>query len=46
MLTRCGFFNRAIPVVLIGLGLFGCGESFNPTDPNFKGFVILVDGMS
>ena len=46
METRRGFFRLTVPVALIGFGVFVCGETFNPSDPNYKGFVILVDGMS
>ena len=46
MLSRRTMMFRAIPVAAMAFSLVGCGEAFNPLDPNYSGYVIEVEGMS
>ncbi len=46
MISRRRMISRLLQSASIGLCVIGCGEAFNPLDPNFKGYVILVEGMS
>jgi hypothetical protein len=46
MISRRKMISRALPVVAIALSVIGCGDAFNPLDPNYSGYVIEVDGMS